>query len=193
MLALAKQGHNVFNPYNVKDILVWLKLYHSCMGWGTFLRKLFIMSAPTRTTGAGVDCFFFGWFFYLMGDGRGFLDGFNGSAMTMGPLLGDVFFFAGIQSGGRHQGPMGSSFFCSVLGVLPYCWVLEWGPHLFWGYFPHPSAPNFVGLFFLFYPTREPWSGVRASGGPVSLLHRLLLLGRAYMRPSDHPPFRHQC
>ena len=29
MLALAKQGRNRFNPYNVKDILVWLKLYHS--------------------------------------------------------------------------------------------------------------------------------------------------------------------
>ena len=28
MLALVKQGHNLFNPYNVKDILVWLKLYH---------------------------------------------------------------------------------------------------------------------------------------------------------------------
>ena len=28
MLALVKQGRYLFNPYNVKDILVWLKLYH---------------------------------------------------------------------------------------------------------------------------------------------------------------------
>ena len=29
MLALVKQGRYLFNPYNVKNILVWLKLYHS--------------------------------------------------------------------------------------------------------------------------------------------------------------------
>ena len=72
---------------------------------------------------------------------------------------------------------MGSSFFRSKMGVLPYLWFPKWGPHLPGGRFPPPSAPLFLVPIFLFYLCPPAPSGVRAYGWGFSLIHRLLLLG----------------